>query len=89
MTIDEYLKSKEITDVELSSHFKLVKTIEIDCQITKGCYNCGDLFNNHRLKTPSWTNAQYCWCCNSINFVFVSDRMGGNYTDTVKIYQNI
>lgn len=88
MNIDDFLKSKEITDKELSDNFNLVKTLEIDAVHTKGCFNCGNEHNKHSLQSESWTMVQHCWACDSINFVLVSDRMAGNYTDTVKVYQN-
>lgn len=87
MTIDEFLKSKIITEKELQEHFKLVKEVNIDAVNHKGCLNCNDMHNNRHLPAEPWAGLQYCWVCNSLIMVYYQDRMGGVYTDVVKVYQ--
>lgn len=87
MTITEYIDSKNITIRELKENFQQVRHIDVDALHSKGCFNCGDTLNQHTYKGEPWTGAQYCWKCNSINLTIYSDRMGGNYTDTVLVFK--
>ena len=87
MTIDEYLETKEITPAELEENFVKVKELKIDTFSHKGCYNCGDTLNNSPLKIGSWMSAQHCRKCQSINLVYVQDRMGGIDYDVIDVFQ--
>ncbi len=87
MKILDFLESKTIKLNELDLHFKEIKRVEVDTQRISGkCYNCEDRCNQYQFNSESWTKTFYCAKCKSINTIIFSDRMGGNYTDTIIIY---
>lgn len=87
MTIREYLETKEVKPKELKDNFTLVREFDLDIFNHEGCYNCGDLRNNERLRVGSWLHGQFCRKCNSIIMVYEQDRMGGAFTDVIEVYQ--
>lgn len=89
MTIRKFLESKRIYWLDIKSNFKLDKEVDIDFgSHSKHCAYCDDTANNVILPSEPWTIVQYCYRCDHINLVFVSDRMGGNYTDKIECYIN-
>jgi hypothetical protein len=86
-TINEFLKSKEITEDELKANFKLLTSFTIADVKERVCPNCRDTHNNKRLPAGSWTSVMHCWACNSISFIVYGDKMGGGF-DTVNIYKD-
>lgn len=48
------------------------------------CPNCNSN-NIVATKSPAWTCKYYCNNCNYHIYIVVSDRMGGNYTDSIAI----
>ncbi len=90
MTIRKFLESKRIHWLEIKGNFKLDKAVDMDFgRRSKHCAYCDDTKNNVILPSEPWTIVQYCYRCDHINLIFVSDRMGGNYTDVVECYTNI
>ncbi len=87
MKIFDFLNSKIIKKPELDYNFNLVKELNIDAVHHNGCLNCNNKHNQQNLPAEPWTGLQYCSVCNSLNLIYFSDRMGGNYTDTVRVYQ--
>lgn len=67
--------------------FKLTKEFRVDAEEHKGCYNCDVEYNYQYLNTTSsWNAVQYCWSCNHLNVIVISDRMSGVYTDRIYCY---
>ena len=87
LTICDFFKSKEITVKEIEEKFVLVKEYDIDMTHQKGCPHCKDTANQYNWKSEPWTGIIECIACKSIILTFFADRMGGNYTDTVKVYE--
>lgn len=87
LTIFDFFKSKEITADEIQENFHLVKEYDIDMTHHKGCPHCKDTINQYAWKSEPWTSVVECVACKSIILTFISDRMGGNYTDTVYVYE--
>jgi len=86
MKVKQFVEDYEIKAEDLRKTFKLSKKLEIDSFRHKGCFNCGNIGNQHSLPSEPWTRVQYCWICNHLNLVIESDRMGGTYTDTIECY---
>jgi hypothetical protein len=91
ISINDFLKSKEIKMQEVKDNFHFVKRLDVDMTRYKceesGCLNCGNKANSYGEKSEPWTGAIYCAKCESLMFIYFSDRMGGNHTDTVDIYE--
>ena len=87
MTINEFEKKFTINPIkDIEPHFKLDKTLDVDTTQVKGCYSCKDQANQMRLKSVAWTGVVYCCKCKTLNVIYFSDRMGGNYTDRIECY---
>lgn len=88
ITVSEFVNSKQITLKEVEESFQLVKEIDIDMiHHKKGCVHCGDTANQYPIPSTPWTGVIFCVACDSLLFTVFSDRMGGNYTDTVYVYE--
>jgi hypothetical protein len=86
-TINELVEKFTINPKEdIEPYFKLTKEYYIDATKVKGCLNCGNENNNKILDAIPWTYVQYCWICNHLNVVYVTDRMSGVSEDKVKCY---
>ena len=88
ITIDDFLESKKITQDELKQNFEFVKTIKVDTFEFKKCPNCGDVINYSKYPATSWTEVHRCIACDTIMITFMSDRMSGNYIDTIDVYKD-
>jgi|JI10StandDraft_1071094.scaffolds.fasta_scaffold2966393_1 hypothetical protein len=87
MKVNDFIKKFTIEPIkDIEANFKLSKKLDIDASMHKGCFNCGDLINQRWLESAPWTSVQYCWKCQHLNVIYHSDRMGGNYTDTIECY---
>ena len=92
ISIDAFLDSKEVKVQEIKDNFHFVKRIDnIDMIHHKieadGCVNCGNRANSYDIKSEAWTGCTYCVKCESLMVIYFSDRMGGNHTDTVDVYE--
>lgn len=87
ITVSEFLNSKEITPTELKENFTLVKTLDIDMNRVDHCVVCNDTCNQQSFPSSPWTYVSCCHSCKYIILTFCSDRMGGNHTDTVLVYE--
>lgn len=87
LSIFDFFKSKEITMQEVEDNFAFVKEYDIDMTHHKGCPHCKDTANQYSWKSEAWTGIIECIACESIILTLYSDRMGGNYTDTVRVYE--
>lgn len=87
ISIQGFIKSKEITEKILDSHFKKESEHSINMYQVKGCPICKDTINQERLPSESWTATLVCNNCNSIIFIIFSDRMSGVHVDTVYVYK--
>lgn len=85
--IGKFLASKATTTKELDANFVLEKKMEKDAIHTKGCLNCGDNNNQYKYPAESWTSVTHCVACDRIILVYYSDRMGGNFLDSVMVYK--
>lgn len=87
LTIYDFFKSKEITAKEIEEKFHLVTEYDIDMINHKGCPHCKNTANQYDWKSESWIGVIECVACRSIILTFFSDRMGGNHTDVVRVYE--
>lgn len=91
MTIKEYADAHEFVSVdetELLKHFSLFRTFDRSYFETRNCLNCdGDEKEITKLQAGSWEHAKYCASCNSIVIIYEQDRMGGTFTDVIKVYK--
>jgi len=83
-TFVEKFTINPITDIE--PHFKLTKKVDISAYNHVGCFNCEDKLNQKYLESSAWTGVQYCWACKHLNVIYFQDKLGGNYTDTIKCF---
>jgi hypothetical protein len=88
MTLEEFENKFTINPIkDIQPYFKFDKKLDEDAFLFKGCYNCRDQSNQIKLKSMDWTSVIYCWKCKTLNVVYFSDGMGGNYTDTIECYK--
>lgn len=87
MKIRQFIEKFTVKPEEdIVNKFFLTKSINIDANHHKGCFNCEDKCNQRRMESESWTGIQHCWACNHINVIYHSDRMSGATTDVVECY---
>ena len=60
----------------------------IGSHFIEGFLKRNDVINVYDYPSEPWTYVKKCNRCDSIIFIIVTDRMGGQNTDTVYIYQN-
>ena len=88
ITVSKFVDSKQITLKEVEKTFQLVKRMDIDMiHHKKGCVHCGDTANQYSIPSEAWTGVTYCAACDSLLLTIFGDRMGGNHTDTVFVYE--
>lgn len=90
MTISDFKEKFTIKpDRDIFPNFTLVKTQEIDCSRYKGCLYCGNKIelNQQFLRSEPWTGVQASSCCDTLNVIYRSDRMGGTDKDEVRSYK--
>mgnify|MGYP006871788161 FL=1 len=88
ITVSKYVDSKQITMKEVEETFQLVKRIDIDMiHHGKECVHCGDTANQYTIPSEPWTGVYHCVACGCLMLTIFADRMGGNHTDTVFVYE--
>lgn len=87
MTAQECLDSKLITLAQMDKHFKQIARIDTTAWDHTRCEYCMQKGNIDRHNSEPWTSCYFCRACRTFNFVLHPDRMGGDYTEVILLYQ--